>query len=309
MFGRIGEWLPVDAPWKSIASAGLVVHDMYHHHPSDTGTFAQEVAALGAEWYIDIRPLNASRHAYQRDLDRFERNLVDSVLNAIDSSEPAPFLLPEKKAPALSAMEMQYFEAMADKVVKLLSTSNDPRAVVTKECKARLVDNLLWGYAQACIRFPDQQAVRLGRQTLTDTLDRLDLSEVPYEHVVTLTLSGYDCTVDFDDADAPLLSTLDSMEAVWMPWHSCDPGFPAQELTLHGSVHDYVAHVDQHFLMQAEDLADCEKRIPEGESNVLRKAYVTSPDLKETLAAGRCVTLPLATLSSAAQTPRGFLIL
>lgn len=44
-------WQPVSNSGQDPASATLVAHDMYHHERADSGTYAQEVATFGAEFY------------------------------------------------------------------------------------------------------------------------------------------------------------------------------------------------------------------------------------------------------------------
>lgn len=45
-------WLPLSRAWQDSASHWLVLHDVFHHLPEDTGTLAEELASLGAEYYI-----------------------------------------------------------------------------------------------------------------------------------------------------------------------------------------------------------------------------------------------------------------
>jgi hypothetical protein len=308
---RLGEWLPTDSSWKTVASSGLVAHDIYHHLPSDVGTFAQEVAALGAEWYVDTQPLDRNHNAVSdRAISAFERSATDSLLNALDSREKAPFLLPIVTAGALSDWEMTIFRAVCAKAYNLVVESLDARARLCDDFENRFVLNLLWGYEQARARFPDQKAVRAGRRDLTDELNGLSTFEVPYGHEVAIKLSGYQCTIEYADADAPFLAENDVVEAVWMTWHSYERGYPAKELTLHANVDDYINFVDQYFMQNDPSmLEDEDKRLPKGETNELCKAYVISPETRAALATCVGIKLPLTVALEAPQTPRGVLIL
>jgi len=301
---RLGQWAPVGSSWKTPASSGLVAHDIYHHLPSDTGSFAQEVASLGAEWYVDRQPLTGGFAAMRpRDFEAFERNLLDTVLNALDSKERRPFCLPDVSAAALSKLEMDHFYKLARKAYDILLASTDERARDCEAFQARLVLNLLQGYATAKERFPDQAAVRAGARALSDALADLDESEVPQGHELTITLEGYECRLDYTDADAHFLAEAHPTEAVFMRWHRNEDGYPVEHVTLHLDSSSYFEYVDNYFEQAEASL------LPEGESNYLRKAYVVSPTTREELARTGSLKLPLAAFKSAQQTPRGVWVL
>lgn len=305
---RLGEWAPVGSSWKSAASSGLVAHDIYHHLPTDVGTFAQEVASLGAEWYIDIRPLGATATGSidSWPLSGFERNVVDTALNALDSREKAPFDLPLHEAATLSALELDFFRLMARKVHKLLVESADPRASERPDFENRFVQNLLWGYAQAQSRFPDQERVREASLDLAFELANLDQSEVPYGHEVVITLNGYSCTVTYSDADAEFLNTQELVPAVMMSWCSCEPGYPVKHVTLHRTARDYAEYVSDHFAKQdSEELRDELRLIPQGEQLDLSQVYVRDTAFQHLLSEGEAVTLPLSLMHMSDYTPRG----
>ena len=305
---RLGEWAPVESSWKSAASAGLVAHDIYHHLPTDLGTFAQEVASLGAEWYFDVQALSG-QPAGTLDawpLSGFERNVTDTVLNALDSREKRPFNLPTRDALALSAPEMAFFERLARTVDELLAASKDERARDRDAFEHRFVQNLLWGYAQAQARFPDQAAARKGSKNLALDLASLELSEVPYGHEVAITLDGYRCDIAYGDADAEFLRKQDVLPAVMMAWCSCEPGYPAKHVTLHQTARDYAEYVSNHFELQdGQDLSDEQRLIPQGEQHDLSRVYVRDATFKDQLNAGIAVTLPVSLMHLSDFTPRG----
>jgi hypothetical protein len=308
---RLGEWLPVDSSWKTEASAGLVAHDIYHHFPSDTGSYAQEVAALGAEWYVDLQPLDNSQNSLsKRDLEMFVLGATDNTLNALDAKEKTPFLLKDYTSSALSNWEMAIFHDVAAKVHSILLSSGDPRARVGDGFERRFVQTLLMGFEQARARFPDQIAVRAGRQGLTDELIYLEISDVPYGHDITIKLAGYECVVAYTDADAAFLAENKVAEGVMMIWHTCESGYPAKEATLHPSVDAYLDYVDDHFMRQdPSEVPEEERLVPYGETNTLRQVYVVTKDLQDTLAQGQSVKLDLKVVLEAEATPRGIIIL
>lgn len=305
---RMGEWAPVGSSWKTAASAGLVAHDMFHHLPTDTGTFAQEVASLGAEWYIEWQrstsPTEAEFATWSRT--RFERNVFDTVLNALDSKEQRPFDLPAHTATPLSDIEMGYFRELVTKVHETVRTSTDPRACERPAFEVRFVQMLLWGYAQAKSRFPDQKAVRQASADLTLTLSELDLSEVPYEHEVTVTLDGTRCTVAYDDADADYLSRQELLPAVMMGWCSCEQSYPLLHVTLHLTARDYAEYVAAHFEQQdAQGLALERQVIPQAEQRDLAAVYVRDAAIQAQLQCGEAVLLPIGLMQVSDYTPRG----
>lgn len=307
---RLGQWQPVGSRWKSTASSGLVAHDLYHHLPSDVGTFVQEVASLGAEWYVDLRPLDGNFTAIRpRQFQSFERNVNDTVLNSLDYREPRPFVLPSRQAERLSPAEMAYFERVARSALEVLVASPDPRAQDRDEFEERFVQNLLWGVAQAKTRFPDQRAVRQASQRLSQGLSDLELTDVPYGHEVTLTLEGYDTRIEFSDADASFLADHPVVEAVLMPWCSFEPGYPAKEATIHADPRQYAEFVQDHFDRQeSSELDDAAKRMPQGESDMLQRVYVVTPAAQETLARDGFIKMPVDALRTVDMTPRGVMV-
>lgn len=305
---RLGEWRPIGSSWKTAASAGLVAHDIYHHLPTDDGTFAQEVAALGAEWYFDVQALDGENMAAW-PLSGFERNVIDSVLNAIDSREKRAFHLEPREASPLSAPEMEFFQRMGRKTMEVLATRKDERGFDPAVFELRYVQHLLWGYWQAQARFPDQVAARKACKRLVQELAYLELSEVPYEHEVTITLDGYRSTITYTDADAEFLGQNQALQAVMMIWCSCEPGYPAKHATLHATVREYAEHLDEHFKREETlGLASDLVLIPQGEQHDLSNVYVLDTAIQALLRAGQAVTLPLARVHDADFTPRGIRI-
>jgi hypothetical protein len=301
---RLGEWSPVGSTWKTAASSGLVAHDIYHHLPTDTGTFSDEVVALGAEWYIDIQRPAVLFDAWP--LSGFERNASDTLLNALDSKEPAPFELLRRQAPLLSEDEMDFFRRLARRLSATLLQSQDARMPYQEVFEARFVENLLWGYALARERFPDQGAVRKASRALAEELAALEKSEVPYGHEVTITLKGYNCAVSYSDADVDFVRENEVTPALLMTWCSCEPGYPAQHVTLHRDERSYVEYVSEHFAQQdLQDLADELRLIPEGESSELRPVYVREAATQELLRSGQAVKLPVSLMHLCDYTPRG----
>jgi len=308
---RLGEWASIDSTWKTPASSGLVSHDVYHHLPSDKGTFAQEVAALGAEWYISIQPFSGDFQDIRADaLTSFARNVSDTVLNAIDYKERDPFRLPSRTAPDTSTLELEYFQGLACAAHQELLSSADPRVARAEDFEARFVQNLLWGISHARERFPDQRAVRRGSLQLSYDLADLDNSEVPVGHDITITLEGYDCRIEFTDADAPFVEEHQPEPAVLMRWCSFEHGYPVKYATVHANAGDYADFVQRHFEEQdSEELTDEAKRLPEGEATSLRPVYVVSQAIKDSLTRLGSLTLSMAMLQSADQSPRGVLVL
>lgn len=312
---RLGEWEPLGSTWKSAASAGLVAHDVYHHLPSDTGTFAQEVAALGAEWYIDVQPLGSkkAKSTSEGALKSFERNVTDTVFNALDSQEDFPFMLSNGhtvRTNPLSSTEMQFFDSLADKALELLEKSKDPRAAARDFFKERFLQHLVWGFAHASERFPEQETVREAQNKLATSLANLDMREVPYGHELTVTLNGYDAVVAYEDADAEFLASQGVLPAWMMTWCSCANGYPATHVSLHLTERDYVEHLAEHFRRQDEQSLDEHLQcIPEGDSSSLSQVYVRDGTIQEQIRSGVPTLLPVSLMHMSDFTPRGFRVI
>ena len=307
-----GEWQSIDATWKTPASAGLVSHDVYHHLPGDTGTFAEEVATLGAEWYIERQPLGTRLpKSGEKHLKTMERNTRDTVQNAVESREAHPYAMPRRHVQALSAEETAYFDHLARVAFEELAQAGVSNHYVQADFHLRFLENLLWGYEQAKTRFPDQAAVREGSAALSATLAYMDKSEVPFGHEVTLTLEGYTCTVTYEDADAAFLEANQVLEAFMMPWCSSERGYPLKHLTLHASTKDYVDFLTDHFHQQESqaDLPDEELLIPQNEQHGLRKVYVLSAETQQVLRTTGSLKLPTTALQTADYTPRDVAVL
>lgn len=308
---RLGQWAPVDASWKFTANSGLVAHDIYHHLPGDTGTFAQEVAALGAEWYIDVQDFKGEQGLPFSvwPVSNFERNVRDTVLNALDSKEVRAFDLQPCEAAMLGPKQQAFFEQLARKASELLANSSDERAQGLEDFEQRFVQNLLKGYWQARERFPDQRAVRQCSRQLALDLSYLEETDVPYGHEVTLTLQGHLCSISYTDADEDVVEKLELVPAVMMTWCSSERGFPDRHVTVHRTAQDYADFLHEHFSAQDEDLPDEQRIIPRGEQYDLMKVYIRDAKLQEQLQAGQTVQLPLELMHMSDYTPRGFRII
>ena len=304
---RAGDWKPLDSSWKSEASAGLVGHDMYHHLPDDTGTFAEELATIGAEWYVDRKPLNGFfGDCPPRELKALEGNVVDTVLNAIDSKEEAPFCLPSHNGERLSEEEMAFFSGLAQTALAVLEKSDAPKILNRPDFALRLVGQLLRGYAAAKARFPDQAAARIGSRELRENLADLGHSEVPVGHEVTLTLDGYDCGISYTDADADFLAAKKVVEAKMMVWCSGAPPYAPVELTFHDDESSYREYAEKRFLeLEEQGVSEELQILPRDESHTLFKVYLANERLQKTFRQDLLLQLPFAALDAADRTPRG----
>ena len=309
---RQGEWAPVGASWKTTASAGLVAHDVYHHLPQDVGTFAQEVAALGAEWYIDVQRVSdqpvASIEGWP--LSGFERNVMDTVENALDSREAQAFALPLREAQPLSASEMAFFSELAQKVHATLAARGSPAGFDPQGFQHQFVQMLAWGYRQAQQRFPSQELVRRSSRQLVSALVNLEQSDVPYGHEITISLQGYECAITYTDADAEFLLENEVVPALLMTWCTCASGYPYSHVTLHSSERGYAEHASEHLEAQdAQALSEEQRVIPEGDSQALRPVYIRDTYVQAELRDKGVVALPLSRMHLSDFTPRGVRII
>lgn len=305
---RLGPWVPVDSSWKSTASHALVAHDIYHHLPADTGTFADEVAALGAEWYVDVQRPSQPFRAWP--VSGFERNAQDSLLNAAESPGTKPLELPQRTAPSLSDSEMEFFKGLASRLSAHLQGIDSRWEADLVGFEQRFVENLLWGYALAKARFPDQKEVRRASQALVAELAALRESDVPLGHEVCITLQGYRAVVTYTDADEDFVRENELLPAYLMTWCSCEPGYPAKHVTVHPCERTYMRYVEDYFASQdVPALRDDIQLIPEGEASHLQLVYIRDASIREELQACEQVQLPLSLMHMSSYTPRGFRVL
>lgn len=305
---RLGPWVPVDSTWRTTASAALVAHDIYHHLPSDTGTFADEVAALGAEWYVDVQRPSQAFPAWP--VSGFERNAQDSLLNAADSLGPNPLELPQRTAQSLSEPEMEFFRGLASRLsAHLLGIDSNWEAELAG-FEQRFVENLLWGYDLAKERFPDQKEVRRASQMLVAELSGLSESDVPLGHEVCITLQGYRAVVSYTDADEDFVRENELEPAYLMTWCSCEPGYPAKHVTVHPCERTYMRYVEDYFASQdVPALREDIRLIPEGEVSHLQLVYIRDASVRAELRACEHAQLPVSLMHMSSYTPRGFRIL
>lgn len=315
-FDRMGPWSPVDSTWKTTASPEMVVHDLLHHLPDDTGSFLQEVIALGAQWYVTDQPLNQSCVTISSVIQRnYERNISDLVLNALDSKEPNAFHLHPVNEDKLSDVERTFFRQIAEVAVGTILRGIHPGAKMAGE--HALSDDFVPGFlaavskgvSKARARFPQQKAIRDAARNFIYELADIDESKVPVGHEIQVILLDGKLLVQYADADEQLLKETGAHLAYAMPWCSLEEGYPIRSYSLHRDELAYHAHEETVFTNQLEGLAQAEQRIPAGSSDCLIPVYIQTGSLWHELQMNNGIDVVPEIVQTAQLSPRGVCLL
>lgn len=307
---RSGDWWPLDKAWQTAASPGLIAHDIYHHLPTDTGTFADEVAALGADWYVCLQPQPGAA-AHQRDsaLAKIWRYTEQITLNALDSAEERPFALVRRQGCALSPLDAAAFREMGERAARLLGNSDERRAADRSGFVDRFVQVTSWGYQQARIRFPDQTRTRRACSALARELADLDVSEVPFGHDIAIHLRGQECTVTYADADAAFMREHQVDRGLAMPWFIGASNDPIM-VSVHASELAFVDYAESVLRAQeAQGLDEARCQLPGDSARGLISVLVRSNALRAQLATAGSLQVSTGEWNGCDLTPRGFRVL
>lgn len=178
-------WLPLDESWRTAASCWIVAHDLYHHSPDDKGSLAEELASLGAEYYISHEEGGASEiepgevlpppghNALTRNAAGIIGLTIESGRNWLEelALKPSGVDLTERtraesvfRAAAESAIaEMHYLcpDITSPEWSTVKAGFSDPEGIASW---------IRLGYLNAKRRFPDQQRVRVAFDATCDTV-------------------------------------------------------------------------------------------------------------------------------------------
>lgn len=182
-------WLPRKRRWQDAGDSWLVAHDLYHHYVEDTGTLEEELASLGAEYYICFEEPN-SLPTYELTappgLNAMQRSAASIVGITWDAGaaprkfriEPCPH---EPKYPLENPLFIEGELSAAYELTYLAgepSNSRDPwyRAVKSFTAPGTVASWINKGYFDARYRFPNQIRVREAFNELITQLNNLHCS-------------------------------------------------------------------------------------------------------------------------------------
>jgi hypothetical protein len=322
--GRGECWQPIGLRWQTPASDALVAHDVYHHLPGDTGTFAEEVATFGAEYYINFENSHLQETA-PPGLNALRRGAIAVVANVAEyAKDPAKVfrmpatrqrrLAPEAEAVFREVAEVAYGEALAALSAKETPEESDFEASAHAEDDVELdervfvnsfVNLMRHGYRQAHRRFPDQLRVRSAMASFELVMRHLSKRQVPVGHEITLTLKGYDCRVEYEGADVRALEGVQYIPALLMSWSKEKAAWGSEGISLHrteDAFSDYLEGWQDEFLATGE-LAG--RVWPDGSNHQLAPVYVTDASLIEKLDRFESVRIFPDAMPAVAFTPSG----
>lgn len=326
--GRGEYWKPVGIKWQTPASEAVVAHDVYHHLPGDTGTFVEEVATFGAEYYI-----NFEHSEFQKisppGLNALSRGAIAVVANVAEhAKDPAKvFRMPRTRRQRLSGeaesvfrsvAEVAYGEALAALSARASFDDDELAADGTPFPDVELdeltfihafVNLMRHGYRQARRRFPDQLRVRAAMASFELVMRHLSRRQVPVGHEITLTLQGYDCRVDYEGADIGALKGVRYVPALLMSWSKERKTWGSEGISLHrteGAFSDFVEGFDEEELSTG---TAGERVWPDGNHRQLAEVYVTDAALIGRLDLYESVRLLPADIPKIEFTPSGIQVI
>lgn len=313
---RMGPWEPVNSSWRTTASHSMVVHDLLHHQPGDSGSFEEEILSLGAQWYIEDQAADsAPQHITPRMRDNYFRIVEDVALNALESSQERPFLLSAGTPQGLTVLEQAFFMELALTARLTVEAAPGARAEQARNDVSvpaffdRFLAAMDRGIALARARFPAQFSIRRSARALLHELADLTDEDVPVGHVIEVAVAGHDVSLSYTDADEAFLIETQAKKAFAMVWCDLTEGYPSRHVTLHATREAYALFEARHFENQSEELPEDEKRIPEGDAVHLRQVYVLDAELIEALSQDDGVRVSLERVDEAFRSPRGVVTL
>jgi hypothetical protein len=317
---RGDDWKPLGSTWQTAASEAVVAHDVYHHMPGDTGTLAEEMATFGAEYYVNYEhsgerraiPLlelgavavatEAATTARQPDracvlTSPLRRPLDTNAEEAFSCVAQAAFFQLE------AALEVRREDELARGMVSAIPE------IRGKTFVASAVNLMRFGYRQARRRFPDQQRVRTAMSNLELVLRSLGRDMVPAGHDITLTLTGYDCRVDYADADAEVMTGLRYIPAWMMSWSRMDASWGSEGVSLHQSTGVFREYIEDLTEEALASTSASDVTLPDGDARHLQQVYVTDASLIERIRNQESARVEHHAMPRIDYTPRGIQVI
>jgi len=105
--GQEASWKVKGSPWSTLTCPWLIAHDLFHHAPGDLGSVQEELASIGAEFYVNYERSDMS--GPQADDASFRYATARKALSAS----------------AGSIVGMQFEEGVAEPENFVLTTTDD----------------------------------------------------------------------------------------------------------------------------------------------------------------------------------------
>ena len=217
----LAKWTPLEDSWRTPAENWVVVHDLYHHALNDTGSLAEELATLGAEFYICHQPVFQQLPL----VDELNPCLPPPGFNAItcaaagivgmkaedDFEDFDEFLMQAVPTQAVPEHEHLFAEAERSAVLQFVEMmegrEKEPavqQAMTAFSQKGVIASWVRWGYLQAKIRFPDHERIaNAWKQAEAQLLSMA--RRIPPGGVLVAVRDGYDATFS---EEAPALAKV-----------------------------------------------------------------------------------------------------
>lgn len=183
----------------------VAVHDLFHHQPGEKGLLWEELATLGAEYYVNLEPLDGERlgdkPAGMNALMRNAEGIVAQALNEAETLDANTLVLPAMTQRRITGEAKWVFraaatasrEALKERIEGLSGVGDAQRVIEAFDRPGAIEDVIAWGYRQAVKRYGCQSAVRKG---FDDALRRMKLLEGVNEGtVVHMMLAGCEASI------------------------------------------------------------------------------------------------------------------
>ncbi|VTU41958.1 MULTISPECIES: hypothetical protein [unclassified Variovorax] len=204
-------WEPLPGTFRSAANNWLVVHDLFHHLPHDRGSLAEELATLGAEYYVNYEGSGllgaydtAAAGLPTPGLNALTRSAAGVVGMAYEAGEgPEVFDLRPTTAPVACELAESVFvaterSAVAELEHLLWGMGNEPEWQAAKKafCTPGLVASWVrQGYQGAKARYPDQARARAGWNEAVELLFTVGSKAQP-DAVLVASRRGYSASFE-----------------------------------------------------------------------------------------------------------------
>lgn len=207
-------WCPIGDGWRSPCNSWLVAHDQFHHLPGDVGSLCEELATLGAEYYVCHEPLAPSPWPGDADalpppgLNSLVRSAAGIVGMAFESehSGAEEFVIRQTSGPRVPGTTWNIFTcagtSAAGQLRELVEGTDDPewlRALESFEAPNVAASWIAAGYSNAQARFSSQADVRAKWEQAVTQLRDLEKS-TPHGAILTTTLRESGMCFEVDEA-------------------------------------------------------------------------------------------------------------
>lgn len=172
---RRGMWEPTQVGWRTEVDSWGVMHDLLHHFPGDVGRTEEELATLGAEYYVN-HELLAKGAVSEDEIERSELAALATLSRGLegflaasteDENCPVEFfeLGPAPALGAIPAGALRIFEQLATEAAThlcrfVIDDENWAKARASFEDRERVLGWIASGYSRTRERFPDQVKIR-----------------------------------------------------------------------------------------------------------------------------------------------------